>query len=168
MFDFLKKKSAPEQTESEGEELDWGTQIQFDPKVVDKLKHDHGDILATLQELEVLFGKRDTKGLLDKLHSLRHHLEQHIASNNVRVLFYLEHNLDKSSEEYQMLRSLHRELDQESRTITAFLDKYEALNVDLSLMDSFELDLFEIAKVIQQRMEQEEQIVYPIYLQQQI
>ena len=135
MFDFFRRKDQPDaetndstpQTESHTAP---GTQIRFDPELIDKLKGDHQAVIALYSNIQNAFNEKDYAAVSQMLNDFRSALQGHLLTENVRLYIYLDYQLRSDETNAELIRGFRREMDGIAKTAMNFLKKYEAIGVD--------------------------------------
>lgn len=167
MFGFLFKKkkqpvSAPEKDKQEA--VAPGTQIHFNAELIPQLKKDHQDLLELYGKIKESFEQADYKAVTHQLNTLRQALQGHLLTENVRLYIYLDRSMANDELNADLVRGFRREMDGIARVAMAFLKKYEMIGVDAELAKLFAADFAELGKVLVERIEREENVLYPLYL----
>lgn len=173
LFDFLfGKKKADEQasqpiptaTPAPSAQAAPGTTIQYSPELVAQLKADHQTLLATYVRIKSAHEAGNLAEISAQLASFRSQLMAHLLRENVRFYIYLEHALAADPASQVLVHQFRHEMDGIGKAVMAFLDKYRNIVIDPSLAGSFGADLASIGSVLVQRVRNEEDTLYPLYL----
>lgn len=173
MFDLFKKKNEeteakPAAKESTGQSQQYGTapgtEIRYHPELIDQLKGDHQKLLGIYGEIKAAFDSSDYQTVSEKLDQFRTGLQGHLLTENVRLYIYLDHCLAGDENNSELIRGFRREMDGIGKTAMNFLKKYEAIGVDSDLAPSFARDFETIGKVLGERIQREEEVLYPLYM----
>ena len=168
MFGFFNKKKGfrDEEAPPGGATTNYapGTEINFHPELVPQLKKDHQNLLNLYGQIKAAFDKGDYVQVSRKLDDFRTGLQGHLLTENVRLYIYLERSLAGDETNGELMRGFRREMDGIGRTVLNFLRKYEAIGVDHELAKAFERDFAVIGQVLGERIQREENVLYPLYL----
>ncbi|PKM45856.1 MAG: hemerythrin HHE cation-binding protein [Gammaproteobacteria bacterium HGW-Gammaproteobacteria-1] len=169
MFDFFRKKggvqpaaapAAPQYNTAPG------TEIRYHPELIDQLVSDHQKLLGIYGEIEEAFAAGDYARVSDKLDEFRGGLQGHLLTENVRLYIYLDRCLAGDETNSELIRGFRREMDGIGKVAMNFLKKYEAIGVDKELAGAFAKDFATIGQVLGERIQKEEQVLYPLYMPQ--
>lgn len=171
MFNFFKIKSADNETtkpESSARQTSHyasapGSEIRYNPTLVDELKNDHKNLLALYMAIKSSFDSGDYQAVSAKLNEFRVGLQGHLLTENVRFYIYIDrvHGQDEMNSE--LIRGFRREMDGIGRAALNFLQKYEMIGVDKELASAFAADFATIGTVLTERIKKEEGVLYPLY-----
>lgn len=171
MFSFLFKKKQTETDESvgvtkvEASNMAPGTTIRFDPKLVAELKMDHVNLIALFKGIAATSGRHDSELLTKQLADFGSSLRGHILKENVRLYVYLKSSLKTEEDSLTIMQEFSHEMNLIGRAVNNFLHKYtNVAQWDEPQWAVFERDLNEVGTVLTQRIETEENILYPLYM----
>lgn len=168
MFGLFKKNDSETDTKPiahQGEQFTApGTEIHYHPDLIAQLKGDHQDLLNIYGEIKTAFNNNDYVTVSEKLNQFRTGLQGHLLSENVRLYIYLDHCLAGDETNSELIRDFRREMGDIGKTVMNFLKKYEAIGVDQDLAPSFARDFETLGKVLGERIQREEKVLYPLYL----
>ncbi|WP_127477826.1 hemerythrin domain-containing protein [Sulfurivermis fontis] len=170
MFDFFKKKGESKQDAPAAATPQYntapGTEIRYHPELIDQLKSDHQALLGLYGEIKAAFDEGDYAAVSQKLDAFRSGLQSHLLTENVRLYIYLDRCLANDETNSELIRGFRREMDGIAKVAMNFLKKYEAIGVDKELAGAFAKDFATIGQVLGQRIQKEEQVLYPLYMPQ--
>jgi len=167
MFKFFKKKDSnthktkPNQQSSH---VAPGTQIHYIPDLVNNLHGDHKVLLEVFGKIKTAFEAGKYNKVEENLKSFRHLLTDHLLTENVRLYIYLSHEFTQDEVTSDLIKEFKREMNQISKVVMAFLTKYETIGVDKGLAESFAKDLNAIGAALVERIQREENTLYPLYM----
>lgn len=141
-----------------------GTHIAYHPQLVAELVDEHRQLLAGFNEIARAFEGGDLAATCRELENFRGRLLAHLLKENVRFYIYLEHALAGDAASHQLVHQFRHEMDGIGKTVLAFLGKYAGLAADPALAASFPGELGGIGEVLIQRIRNEEDTLYPLYL----
>lgn len=170
MFDFFKKKGeakneAPAPTAQQYNTAP-GTEIRYHPELIEQLQSDHRKLLGIYGEIQQAFDAGDYALVSQKLDAFRSGLQGHLLTENVRLYIYLDRCLASDETNSDLIRGFRREMDGIAKVAMNFLKKYEAIGVDKELAGAFAKDFATIGQVLGERIQKEEQVLYPLYMPQ--
>jgi hemerythrin-like domain-containing protein len=167
MFGFFSNKNKQEATDS-SEQGQYntapGTEIRYSPELIDTLKGDHQRLLSLYGEINDAFSRMEYATVSDKLERFKSGLQSHLLSENVRLYIYLDRCLAGDATNSELIRNFRREMDEIAKVAMKFLNKYSAIGVDEDLAAHFAEDFATIGKVLGERIEKEETVLYPLYM----
>jgi regulator of sigma D len=169
MFGFFKNKSSqPAAAQQPQEETRYstapGTEIRYSPDLVDSLKADHQKLLSLYGEIKADFENKDYPIVAEKLEHFKSELQGHLLTENVRLYIYLDRSLASDPTNSELIRGFRREMDNIAKVAMGFINKYSAIGVDEDLASHFGKDFATIGKVLGERIQKEESILYPLYM----
>lgn len=175
LFDFLfGKKKTPEADPqaadaaplptTAAERAAPGTTINFSADLVPQLKADHQALLATFGQIKQAHEAGKLAEVSAGLEHFRSQMMAHLLKENVRFYIYLEHALAADPASQGLVHEFRQEMNGIGKAVMAFLDKYRQIAIDTSLAGSFGADLSSVGSVLVQRIHNEEEALYPLYL----
>lgn len=168
MFGFFKNKSNNNEQQSQQAEAEAptapGTQIRYSPELIDSLKSDHQKLLALYGEIKADFENKDYPTVSEKLENFKSALQGHLLTENVRLYIYLDRSLSHDPTNSDLIRGFRREMDEIAKVAMGFINKYSAIGVDEDLANHFSNDFATIGKVLGERIQKEEETLYPLYM----
>jgi regulator of sigma D len=141
-----------------------GTRISYHPELVGELKHDHQHLLVLFGEIGAAYKAGDLNKTSALLNNFRSCLSAHLLKENVRLYIYLERALSSDPSSQAIVHQFRSEMDAIGKAVLDFLARYRDMAVDKSLAGSFGADLSAIGNVLVQRIRNEEDTLYPLYM----
>lgn len=141
-----------------------GTHIAYHPQLVAELVQEHRQLLADFNAVAQAFERGDLTATCRELEHFRGSLLAHLLKENVRFYIYLEHALAGDAASHALVHQFRHEMDGIGKTVLAFLGKYAELAANPALAASFTGELGGIGEVLIQRIRNEEDTLYPLYL----
>lgn len=138
-------------------------QIGYDPKLVDSLLHDHselGRIFAGIGDAQKAGNFTDIRPLLVNFKS---RLEAHVLTENVRFYNYLEQSLGSDTNNTAVMHDFRREMNGIARGVVNFVKKYQSSGFTPGEQRQFAEDYAAVGKLLEQRLDSEENNLYPLY-----
>lgn len=170
-FDFLfgKKSPASESTNSNQDNgargaVAPGTHIAYSPELVGELKQEHQQLVECFTQIGIAFNDGDLTETCRQMDNFRGGLLTHLLKENVRFYIYLEHALAGDASSHALVHQFRHEMDGIGKAVIAFLAKYADLAKNPELVKSFRADLATVGGVLVQRVRNEEENLYPLYL----
>ncbi len=167
MFGLFRKKSenntpaTPAQQEAHTAP---GTEIRFAPDLINSLQDDHQTLLRLYGEIDKAFKEKRYAEVSSMLENFKSGLNAHLLTENVRLYIYLDRSLAHDPASSDLIRSFRKEMDDIARVALGFLKKYETIGVDEDLASHFATDFATIGKVLVERIQKEENTLYPLYM----
>ncbi len=137
--------------------------IGYDPRLVDSLLHDH----AELGTLFARIGELQSAGIYGEMRALlvnfKSRLEAHLLTESVRFYNYLEQALADEPNDAEIMRDFRREMNGIARGVIEFVKKYQQSTFDTADQKRFAADYAAVGKILEQRLDSEENNLYPLY-----
>lgn len=168
MFGLFKKKrnAQEEKTNETANQYNTapGTEIRYSPELIDLLKQDHKQLLSLYTDVQNAFERNEFAAVSEKLEKFKSNLQSHLLTENIRLYIYLDRCLANDASNSELIRGFRREMDEIAKVAMKFLNKYSAIGVDEQLAGHFAEDFATIGKVLGERIDKEENVLYPLYL----
>lgn len=167
MFGLFRKKSADTSRDTSAQHeyrTAPGTEIRYSPTLVDGLQADHKALLELYGQIDKAFKARQYAQVSTMLESLKSALNAHLLTENVRLYIYLDRCLAHDPTNSDLIRSFRKEMDDIAKVALGFLKKYETIGVDEDLAAHFATDFATIGRVLVERIQKEENVLYPLYM----
>jgi regulator of sigma D len=142
-----------------------GTGIRFDPELIGQLKGDHQALLQLYNDIKSAFEAQQYETVAARLNDFRTALQEHLLTENVRLYIYLSHMFKNDETNFELIRGFRKEMDGIAKTAMDFLRKYDAIGVDADLAPTFARDFATIGEVLGTRIQKEENVLYPLYME---
>ena len=121
---------------------------------------------ALKKSIRRAFLRKDLKKTEKRLEEFASVFRSHILKENVRMYAYLQQQFTDEKINIEIVKYFRKEMNGIARTVLSFLEKYESLQqLSEEQLNKFLIDLENISKVIHERMQREEEKLYPLYLQ---
>lgn len=168
MFGFFKKKADNRETVPATPQQEVhtapGTQIRYSADLIASLQNDHQTLLSLYGDIQAAFEDKRYTDVSAMLTTLRSGLNAHLLTENVRLYIYLDRSLATDATSSELIHGFRKEMDEIAKVALGFLRKYEAIGVDADLADHFAADFATIGKVLVERIQKEENTLYPLYM----
>ena len=138
-------------------------QLRFDPDLIHSLESDHRDLVSLFGQIGERAQAGDFGPIPSMLLKFKTTLEAHLIAENVRFYNYVENGLAGDAENYALMRSFRREMNQIARGVVDFVKKYQNLPFDPAARSTFMGDYQAVGALLTQRIEREERSLYPLY-----
>ena len=162
MFGFFKQRNSEPQGVVAGRAAP-GTHILFHPELIADLKAEHQELLAIFARMVELHEAGRHQRLGPHLKAFGDLLQDHVAQENVKLYIYLQRMLAEDPEQSQLMRQFRKEMHAISRAVRAFLQRYRDVEWTPEEREAFGKELAAIGDVLVQRVDKEEQQLYPLY-----
>ncbi|MBI3149986.1 MAG: hemerythrin domain-containing protein [Betaproteobacteria bacterium] len=140
-----------------------GTDIRYYAGLIDKLKRDHQALFASFGAVQSAFKNGDVARAASELSRFRVAINSHLMMEGVRLYAYLDRELAEDVGNQTLVRDFRQEMDGIGQAVVGFLTKYAELGRNESLSSTFGRDLEAVGKVLTQRIQREEALLYPLY-----
>ncbi len=141
-----------------------GTNIAYDPGLIDRFKGQHQVLSRLCSELSIAAQGHDFERVMEKLRRFAQMLEQHLLEENLRFYVYLGKCLgDGDDQEYVV--SLQRDMKQIGREVRAFARRYIEQGVGAGNVAEFRKELHGASELLSDRLQTEEESLFDFYLQ---
>lgn len=138
-------------------------EIAYDPNLIDALLRDHaelGRIFKSIGEAQIAAKFEEIPSLLV---SFKSRLESHVLTENVRFYNYLEKSLATDSDNTEVMLDFRREMNTIARSVIEFVKKYQQSGFAADERLRFSTDYQAVGKILEQRLDSEEDNLYPLY-----
>lgn len=140
------------------------TAISYDPKLIDSLHADHMRLGALYERI----GKFAEAGEYAEVRALLAHfkssLQAHILTENVRFYVYLERLLADDPENARTIREFRHDMNNIAREVVRFVKAWQGGDFSASTeCQRFAADYKKIGQLLEQRLDSEENSLYPLY-----
>lgn len=140
-----------------------GTAIHYHPELIGKLTQEHQCLLRLFEHVQRAAREGDVVLAARHLEAFRVQLQGHLLTENVRLYVYLEHALAGDASSHQLMRAFRHEMDDIGKAVVDFLTSYRELARRPDLTPQFLQALEGIGKVLVERIQREEETLYPLY-----
>ncbi len=157
---------APEPAHSmeDSESFAPGTTIRYSADLVDRLVRDHRLMLERFGAIREAAHAGRLDEVVPLLERFRIDLHAHLLVENVRLYVYLEHTLADDPVSHALMHEFRHDMDEIGKKVVAFLARYVRLGEDPALAASFVADLERVGTVLVDRIQREEDALYPLYV----
>ncbi|MBV2263937.1 MAG: hemerythrin domain-containing protein [Thauera sp.] len=156
---------APEPAHSmeDSESFAPGTSIRYSAGLVERLVRDHHLMLERFGAIREAAHAGRFDEVVPLLERFRVDLHAHLLVENVRLYVYLEHTLADDPVSHALMHEFRHDMDEIGKKVIAFLARYVRLGEDPALATSFAADLERVGAVLVDRIQREEDTLYPLY-----
>jgi hypothetical protein len=138
--------------------------IAYKPALVDELQAEHRELLHLYKSLVATHQRGDFDAAVSNLKRFTYALRAHLLKENLHLYVYLKHALRHDPESSALMASMRIEMGKIGRVLNDFVTRYTSSPWDLEIRQDLGGELNKIAEVLMVRIEQEEEVLYPMYL----
>ncbi len=138
-------------------------EMRYFAGLIDKLKRDHQALITSFLSVQAKFRAGDITSSSIELNRFRVAINSHLTMEGVRLYAYLERELARDQANQALVHDFREEMDGIGQSVLGFLAKYAELARNPALAESFGRDLEAVGKVLTQRIQREEAVLYPLY-----
>lgn len=135
----------------------------YDPVLISGLKSDHRDLLELFSEVSRTLENGNYEAIPSMLVAFKTRLEGHLLAENYRFYSYLEETLSRDSENADLMRDFRKEMNTIARRVVHFIKQWEQSGINEASAPHFRRDLVQVGASLKQRIDREEQSLYPLY-----
>jgi hypothetical protein len=140
------------------------TTIQYKPALIDELQAEHRELLRLFQALVISHQRGDFDSSVANLKQFTYALRAHLLKENLHLYVYLKHALRHDLESTDLMGSMRVEMGKIGRALNDFVTRYTSSPWDPDARDALKSELGKIAEVLTVRVQQEEEVLYPMYM----
>jgi hypothetical protein len=168
MLDAISENELEDQSEAETQNNERsafapGTEIRFNPDLIEKLKLHHQALWELYDQLKDAFKLDNLSLLQQKLKEFRISFMDHILTENVSLYVYLSKYYSDDQSLVDLVKKTRSEMDVIGKNVRAFLLKYETMDADGNTFDVFSEDLESAITELEHRIATVEESIYPLY-----
>lgn len=137
--------------------------IPFYENLISDLKDDHQQLDIIYNDVIALVEKNKIEKAAARLKDYGALLKSHLLTENMRLYIYLQQKVADDAVNTQLVRAFRKEMDGIAMPVLNFLDRYaNSLAIKNSLLE-FTQEFRKINDSVHERMQREEQTLYPLY-----
>ncbi len=139
--------------------------VGYDPKLIDSLLGDHARIGAIFARIGTASKSGDYDEVRKLLVRFKSGLQAHILTENVRFYTYVEELTANDHENAKVMHEFRRDMNAIARKVIEFVKKYQ--DADFSShaeREQFAGDYAAVGTLLEQRLDNEENDLYPLYI----
>jgi len=137
---------------------------EYNPSLISQLKNDHKKLFDIYKDLYNIFiSDSDHKEILHKLHQLKALLSMHIEFEDTLLYSYLKTKYDNDRDKLDFIANSNKEMQSISVVAISFIDECSIPELYNKHRDKFKEELKMIGDVLVDRVEFEEDRLYPLY-----
>ena len=138
--------------------------IAYKPVLVDELRVEHRELLHLFKVMVAAHQRGDQDAAVCNLKRFTYALRAHLLKENLHLYVYLKHALREDQESSALMASMRVEMGKIGRVLNDFVTRYTTSPWDLEVREALGGELSKIAEVLNIRIEQEEEVLYPMYM----
>ena len=138
--------------------------IAYKPALVDELKVEHRELLHLFKLLVAAHQRGDQDAAVANLKRFTYALRAHLLKENLHLYVYLKHALTVDQESSVLMASMRVEMGKIGRVLNDFVTRYTSAPWDFEMRQDLGAELNKIAEVLSVRIQQEEDVLYPMYM----
>ena len=137
---------------------------EYNPSLINQLKSDHKKLFDIYSELYNIFtSDSDHKEIYNKLHQLKVMLSMHIGFEDTLLYSYLNNRYENDSNKLDFIANADKEMKSISVVALSFIEECSVPELYNKHRDKFKEELEMIGDVLVDRVEFEEDRLYPLY-----
>lgn len=138
--------------------------IAYKPALVDELRAEHRELLHLFKVLVAAHQRGDHDAAVCNLKRFTYALRSHLLKENLHLYVYLKHALTDDPESSVLMAAMRTEMGKIGRVLNDFVTRYTEAPWDHVMRQDLALELNKIAEVLAVRIQQEEDVLYPMYM----
>lgn len=138
--------------------------IGYDASLIDTFEAEHQGLLKLFGMIKEAAEKDDFKLVQVKLKQFASILRGHLLTENVKLYVYLSKELAQDPENKDIIMSFRREMMQIGKVVNQFVTTYDRPAWTNDMRQHFLPELLAIGEVLVERIEREENTLYPLYM----
>ena len=142
-----------------------GTKIRYNPDLIETLKRNHQACWELYGQIKAAAKSDDRPLIQQKLKEFRISFMQHILTENVSLYVYLTKFYGDDKSTVDLVKKTRSEMDKVGKTVRAFMQKYETMDVEDSMFATFSEGLESVIQELDKRIATVEKSIYPLYSQ---
>lgn len=140
-----------------------GTEIRHNPDLIETLKRNHQVLWEIYGQIKAASNSDDRPLIQQKLKEFRMSFMEHILTENVSLYVYLSKFYGEDKSTVDLVKKTRSEMDKIGKTVRAFMQKYETMDVDDSMFSTFFESLESVIQELDKRISTVETSIYPLY-----
>lgn len=164
MFRFLRKNKRDVEAPQPNKAAPVSDGIAYDEGLIGSFEAEHQHLLKLFGVIKTAAEQNDFKLVQVRLKQFASILRGHLLTENVKLYVYLSKALANDPENKDIILSFRREMMQIGKVVNQFVTTYDRPLWSLDMREHFLPELLAIGKVLVQRIEREENTLYPLYM----
>lgn len=141
-----------------------GTEIHYDPKLVDRFKGHHQELVKEILCVKKFLHAKNYVATAESLREFKTKLQQHLLEENLLFYTYLTHCLVDDTDGRELMAEMRTEMADIGRLVTRFIKHYLEFGINDSNAEKFDIELSNIISALGDRISREETSLYTLYL----
>lgn len=150
--------------EAESPQFAPNTEIPYSADLIQRFKGHHASLVKTFGSIRSFAAANDFAGAGKSLATFRQILMAHLLEENVKLYTYLGKCLAHDKDNRALMISMKSDMDKIGGAVMRFLNGYIESGVTPKTKIGFIQELDKIGSVLTQRIENEESMLYTMYL----
>ena len=138
--------------------------IAYKPALVDELRTEHRELMHLFKVLVAAHQRGDQDASVCNLKRFTYALRAHLLKENLHLYIYLKHALHDDPESSMLMAGMRVEMGKIGRVLNDFVTRYTSAPWDVEMRQELSAELSKIAEVLAIRIQQEEDVLYPMYM----
>ncbi len=141
-----------------------GTELYYDPDLIDNLKDDHQKLLEIYNHMGETLASNNFDKLVSLFTDFKTQLQKHIFTENLKLYIYLSHAITNDPASLANIIELKSEMQKIGRAVNKFLNHYSEMPWTDEQIHLFPEEFNNIGSILVDRIEREESNLYPLYM----
>ena len=142
-----------------------GTQIEYDPGLVDKLKSDHVQLVKVYGKIMHAIEHQELDKLENLLEMFLALFNAHALSEYIKLYVFLDYTFRDNREQHDTIMRFRQEMNEIGKVVRKFAHYWKRSGITDSNLAKFDSQIQQIGKVLTKRIKVEENQLYEIYNQ---
>ena len=138
--------------------------ITYDDQLIGQFHAEHQALLKLFTLIKDSAERQDFAKVQKHLKKFTSVLRGHLLTENVKLYVYLSRSLANDPANKDIMMNFRQEMMQIGRAVNQFVTRYEQDNWNAEMKAHFLDELLGIGEVLVRRIEQEESVLYPLYM----
>lgn len=161
---FSARKPPRRRDAAADENLAPGTEISYDPHLIERFEGHHRTLLKLFEDIDSAAGQYEFGKLSDLLARFKRVLQEHLLEENLKLYTYMQACMRNDPDNAEIMRDMKAEMGRIGRDVNRFIGTWTHQVIDASNIQDFQRELKGIGEVLTDRIEREENTLYPLYM----
>ena len=140
-----------------------GTQINFDPKLVHRLKQDHVGLLKLYTRIQASLKDREYSKLPFLFNEFKINFNDHALTEYTKLYIFLDRAYRENPDMHAEVMKFKQEMNDIGRAVRAFCNSWMEAEISRQNALQLEIELGDIGNVLSHRIVVEEERLYNLY-----
>ena len=140
-----------------------GTKVYYHPHLLEELLEDHVHLLNLFGKIDTAYKKGNTKLAIKTLNNFSNELRAHLLVENTKLYIYVRHSLSEKPKEARIAREFQQEMRGIGKVLNTFVTRFSTETWSDEEREEFGTQLATIGGILIQRIEAEEETLFPLY-----